>query len=356
MCVHIQTNLVVVVVVVVVAVVVAVVGIFSAEKYSSQSKVALNKQTSWSGVLRRMQWTAMAAIPYTVLWRMRGERWRNTSWSSKWTRHSEASATKNGAWMIPSQGRRKHIPPNGRARKSLSSNVPAKGGYLSFYGVYILCWGWEGNKVSWSSSFPILLKISPRICKTICRTREFGLQNFWPKTMKKIRWYPCVFMDNILHQLLMLESTCKCQWACWPYINWFAGICPRSLGIWLSSAWVEVDGSHVFVDLLFVLCCKSEVRVSIGSAKHRQNCIFYEWMNLPSTTSSWRSNELPGVKSQKLGVVLHVLPTIDHEDGFPTVGNPKHHPLWNYCFSWVCELWTISSFFTKHSFSSHGES
>ena len=74
------------------------------------------------------------------------------------------------------------------------------------------------------------------------------------------------------------------------------------------------------------------------------------------TTSSWRSNELPGVKSQKLGVVLHVLPTIDHEDGFPTVGNPKHHQLWNYCFSWVCELWTISSFFTKHLFSSHGES
>ena len=48
-----------------------------------------------------------------------------------------------------------------------------------------------------------------------------------------------------------------------------------------TSAWVEVNGSHVFVDLLFVLCCKSEVRASIGSAKHKQNYIFYDWMNLP---------------------------------------------------------------------------
>ena len=75
---------------------------FSVEKSSSQSKVVALKTNPYGAERsRRMQWTAMAAIPYTVLWRMRGERWRNTSWSSKWTRHTKASATKNGHGSYP---------------------------------------------------------------------------------------------------------------------------------------------------------------------------------------------------------------------------------------------------------------
>ena len=118
----------------------------------------------------------------------------------------------------------------GKPRKSLSLKSACKGGYLSFYGVYILCWGWEGNKVSWSFTIPNPSQNQPK-------NLQNNLEDPWIWTAKFLTLNDEENQMIPLHQLLMLESTCKCQWACWPYINWFAGIGPRSLGFWLSPKW-----------------------------------------------------------------------------------------------------------------------